>query len=73
LNPVSWRSWPDLADIVDCRFPQGQFPEGFDDKWFGPAPGLKPSHPKRGKLDISQLEIKRKLIAAITVAEALRK
>ncbi len=45
----------------------------FDDKWFGHAPGSNPAHPKRGHLDITNIEIKKKLIAAITVAEALRK
>lgn len=45
----------------------------FDSKWFGPAPGSNPGHPKRGRLDITKLEIKRALIAAISVAEDLRK
>jgi hypothetical protein len=133
-----------LADIVDCRFPQGKFPLGFevpgpkerpvlvlsveesstdsdgcvvvvayatsqnttrvypgefvipanpvtgltkdtkfdllnrhrlpfDSKWFGPAPGTNPGHPKRGRLDITQLETKKRLIAAISAAEKMRK
>jgi hypothetical protein len=144
LNSVSWKPWPAAGDIVDCRFPEGKFPEGFespgqkerpvqvlpveesavdpegcvvkvayaksqntgkvypgefvisaslvsgltkdtkfdlvnrhrlpfDDKWFGPALRSDPAHPRRGKLDISNLMIKKKLIAAITVAEELRK
>jgi hypothetical protein len=144
LIAISWTPWPDAGDIVDCRFPEGKFPEGFEvpgpkerpvlvlvveeslddasgcivvvayatsqntstiypgefvieadpvsgltkatkfdlvnrhrlpfnDKWFKPATGTNPAHPKRGKLDLSQLEIKKKLIAALTVAEAIRK
>lgn len=144
MSASGWRPWPELADIVNCRFPQGTFPEGFeipgpkvrpvlvlsieestsdtagcvvvvayatsqniskvypgefvimansvsgltkdtkfdlvnrhrlpfDDKWFGPAPGSNPEHPKRGRLDIGNIEIKRKLVAAIAAAEDLRK
>jgi len=142
LSTIGWKPYPRAADIVDCRFPEGIFPKGFeipgpkirpvlvlsveeleggecvvevayatsqntskvypgefvitastasgltkdtkfdlvnrhrlyfDDKWFGPAPGSNPAHPKRGHLDITNIEIKKKLIAAITVAEALRK
>lgn len=144
MSVTAWKPWPDLADIVDCKFPEGKFPKGFevpgpkerpvlvlsveesmadsegcvvvvayatsqnttkvypgefvisanlvtgltkdtkfdlvnrhrlpfDSKWFGPAPGSNPGHPKRGRLDITKLEIKRALIAAISVAEDLRK
>lgn len=144
MSTTAWRPWPDLADIVDCKFPEGTFPEGFevpgpkerpvlvlsveestidpdgcvvvvayatsqnttkiypgefvvsansitgltkdtkfdlvnrhrlpfDRKWFGSAPGSNPEHPKRGRLDITKLEIKKKLVAAISVAEDLRK
>ena len=53
-------------DLVNRhRFP-------FDDKWFGPAPRFNPEHPKRGSLDIRKMEIKKKLVAAISVAEDLR-
>jgi hypothetical protein len=45
----------------------------FNEKWFKPATSTNPAHPKRGKLDLSQLEIKKKLIAALSVAEAIRK
>ena len=45
----------------------------FDDKWFGPAPGSSPGHPKRGRLDVRKMEIKKKLVAAIAVAQELRK
>lgn len=144
MNAVSWKPWPAPGDIVDCRFPEGRFPEGFetpgpkerpvlvllveestvdpegcvvevayatsqntgkvypgefvisaslvsgltkdtkfdlvnrhrlpfDDTWFDAALRSNPAHPRRGKLDITNLMIKKKIIAAITVAEELRK
>lgn len=144
MSATAWKPWPELADIVDCRFPEGKFPEGFekpgpkerpvlvlsieksttdpdgcvvvvayatsqntnkvypgefvisansvtglvkdtkfdlvnrhrlpfDSQWFGPALGSNPGHPKRGRLDITQLEIKKKLVAAISAAQYLRK
>jgi hypothetical protein len=144
LSSIFWTPWPDAGDIVDCKFPEGRFPEGFEtpgpkerpvlvlvveestddssgcvvvvayatsknttkvypgefvisadsisgltkdtkfdlvnrhrlpfnDRWFKPSTGSNPTHPKRGKLDLNKIEIKKKLIAAITVAEALRK
>lgn len=144
MKAISWAPWPEPADIVDCRFPEGIFPEGFeqpgpkerpvlvlsveestidpagcvvevayatsqntkriypgefvisasvasgltkdtkfdlvnrhrlpfDSQWFGEAPGSKPPHPRRGKLDITDMAIKKRLIAAITAAETLRK
>lgn len=40
----------------------------FDDKWFAPAPGKGKAtpHPRRGLLDLKNLEIKKKFQAALT-------
>lgn len=144
MSAIAWQPWPELADIVDCKFPEGKFPDGFevpgpkerpvlvlsiekdpsdpngcvvvvayatsqnttrvypgefvisansvtgltkdtkfdlvnrhrlpfDSKWFGPAPSSNPDHPKRGRLDIADIAIKKKLVAAISVAEDIRK
>lgn len=45
----------------------------FDDKWFGAAPGSKPRHPRRGRLDLKNMDVKKKLQSAILEAEVLRK
>lgn len=45
----------------------------FDDVWFGPAAGTTPPHPRRGRLDLDDLETKRKLHSAILSAESARK
>jgi hypothetical protein len=38
LSSASWKPWPATADIVDCRFPEGKFPEGFE----SPGPKERP-------------------------------
>jgi mRNA-degrading endonuclease toxin of MazEF toxin-antitoxin module len=38
----------------------------FDNVWFGPAPGKKPAYPRRGRLDLNDMAVKRKLQAAIS-------
>lgn len=43
----------------------------FDDAWFAPAPGKRPLHPRRGRLNLEDMSVKRKLQAAIS--EALRR
>lgn len=40
----------------------------FDDTWFGPAPGVRPPHPCRGRLNLHDEHTKRKLQAAILEA-----
>jgi mRNA-degrading endonuclease toxin of MazEF toxin-antitoxin module len=45
----------------------------FDAVWFGPAANRSPSHPKRGRLDLADMEIKRRLHAAVVEAIGLRK
>ena len=40
----------------------------FDDIWFAPAPGRTPKHPRRGRLDLQDAAIKRKLQSAILEA-----
>ena len=40
----------------------------FDDNWFGPAPGVRPPHPCRGRLNLHDEHTKRKLQAAILEA-----
>lgn len=45
----------------------------FDDEWFGPAPGKGPKHPRRGRLDLANESIKRRLHAAILEARQMRK
>lgn len=41
----------------------------FDDVWFAPALGKTPKHPRRGRLDLQDAVVKRKLQAAITEAK----
>jgi hypothetical protein len=66
-SPVSGLTKDTKFDLVNRhRLP-------FDDKWFGPALHSDPAHPRRGKLDVTNLMIKKKLIAAISAAEELRK
>ena len=38
LSNIGWKPWPELADIVDCRFPEGSFPVGFET----PGPKVRP-------------------------------
>ena len=45
----------------------------FNDVWFKPASKTKPPHPTRGKLNLADYVVKRKLHAAILEAEKLRK
>lgn len=45
----------------------------FNPTWFAPVPGKSPKHPRRGKLDLQDAQLKRKLQAAILEARALRK
>ena len=44
----------------------------FDSVWFGPAAGSMPRHPRRGRLDLSDATVKRKLHSAILAAQARR-
>lgn len=37
----------------------------FNDLWFGPAAGKRPPHPVRGKLDLQDMELRRRLQAAV--------
>lgn len=45
----------------------------FDSRWFGPAPGTTPPYPRRGRLDLQDLAVKKKLHSAILASEALRR
>lgn len=45
----------------------------FDDVWFAPAASSNPPHPRRGKLDLNNYALKRKLQAAAAEAEQLRR
>jgi hypothetical protein len=45
----------------------------FNDAWFAPASKTNPPHPTRGKLDLTNDVLKRKLHAAVKEAENLRK
>lgn len=45
----------------------------FNDIWFGPAPGRTPAHPRRGRLDLSDSSVKRKLQAALVEAKRHRR
>ncbi|CAN7761046.1 MULTISPECIES: type II toxin-antitoxin system PemK/MazF family toxin [unclassified Variovorax] len=40
----------------------------FDDAWFAPAPGKTPRYPRRGRLDLQDAIVKRKLQSAIMEA-----
>jgi mRNA-degrading endonuclease toxin of MazEF toxin-antitoxin module len=42
----------------------------FDDAWFVPAPGKAPKYPRRGRLDLQDALVKRKLQAAIMEARS---
>ncbi|GAO20879.1 MULTISPECIES: type II toxin-antitoxin system PemK/MazF family toxin [Comamonadaceae] len=42
----------------------------FDDAWFAPAPGKTPKHPRRGRLDLQDAVVKRKLQSAILEARS---
>jgi mRNA-degrading endonuclease toxin of MazEF toxin-antitoxin module len=44
----------------------------FNDVWFAPAAKTRPHHPKRGRLDLNDLTLKRKLQATINEAARLR-
>ena len=41
----------------------------FDDAWFAAAPGKTPRHPRRGRLDLQDAAVKRKLQLAIFEAK----
>ncbi len=43
----------------------------FDDEWFAAAPGRSPQHPGRGRLDLKDDVIKRRLQAALSEARRL--
>lgn len=45
----------------------------FDDVWFAPAPGTMPAYPRRGRLELQDTLIKRKLQSAIMEAKNLPK
>ncbi|NLC35514.1 MAG: type II toxin-antitoxin system PemK/MazF family toxin [Alcaligenaceae bacterium] len=45
----------------------------YDDIWFAPAPGKTTRYPRRGRLDLQDALVKRKLHAAITEAKSLPK
>lgn len=45
----------------------------FDDAWFGAAAGSNPPHPRRGRLDLTNNVVKRKLQSALVEARELRK
>lgn len=42
----------------------------FDDAWFAPAPGKTPRYPRRGRLDLQDAVVKRKLQSAIIEAKS---
>jgi mRNA-degrading endonuclease toxin of MazEF toxin-antitoxin module len=44
----------------------------FNDEWFAAAVGRTPPHPTRGRLDLKNVAIKRRLHAALSEAKALR-
>jgi mRNA-degrading endonuclease toxin of MazEF toxin-antitoxin module len=44
----------------------------FDAEWFAPAARTHPPHPRRGRLDLNDLVLKRKLHAAAGEAQRLR-
>ena len=48
-------------------------PLPFDAVWFEPAPGKSPAHPRRGRLNLEDMTVKRKIQAAITEAKGQRK
>jgi hypothetical protein len=55
---------PTEFDLVDHhRLP-------FDHTWFSPAPGKTPSCPRRGRLDLHDAVVKRKLQSAIVEARS---
>jgi hypothetical protein len=63
---------------VECRFPHAVGVPGpkelpFNDAWFAPASKTNPPQPRRGKLDLTNCVLKRKLHAAVREAENLRK
>jgi mRNA-degrading endonuclease toxin of MazEF toxin-antitoxin module len=41
----------------------------FNDVWFEQAPGKSPAHPRRGKLNLEDVAVKRKIQAAISEAK----
>lgn len=41
----------------------------FDDVWFAPAPGATPRYPRRGRLDLQDAKVKRKIQSAILEAK----
>jgi hypothetical protein len=45
----------------------------FDDAWFGAAPGSKPPYPRRGRLDLADSDVKRRLYAALAEARNARR
>lgn len=42
----------------------------FDEMWFAPAPGKTPRYPRRGRLDLQDAVVKRKLQSAIMEAKS---
>jgi len=45
----------------------------FDDEWFAPAPGKSPHHPRRGRLDLTNEALRRRLQTAIQEAKRTAK
>ena len=45
----------------------------FDDNWFGAATGTNPAHPRRGRLKLEDMAVKRKLQSAFSEMAASRK
>ena len=59
---ATYYSLPKAGDIVQCRFPQLPF----DDERFAPSPNRRFSvHPKRGKLNLDDNDLTRRLSSAI--------
>lgn len=47
-------------------------PLPFDSAWFGAAPNTKPAHPRRGRLDLTDMDTKKRLQSAILEAKQVR-
>ncbi len=47
-------------------------PLPFDSAWFGAAPNTNPAHPRRGRLDLTNMDTKKRLQSAIMDAVQVR-
>jgi hypothetical protein len=47
-------------------------PLPFDSAWFGAAPNTRQAHPKWGRLDLTDMDTKRRLQSAILEAKQVR-